>query len=82
MFINGIKKNLINYKDVYLKVPLNILKKRDPKKIYEKFRLKKIKNVAGLDLKYDVPNKPSIQITWNKKLTPQKITNKIIKKLF
>tara|TARA_B100000965_G_scaffold406631_1_gene446722 strand:- start:8951 stop:9487 length:537 start_codon:yes stop_codon:yes gene_type:complete len=76
------KKNLINYKDVYLKVPLYILKKRDPKKIYEKFRLKKIKNVAGLDLKYDVPKKPSLQIIWNKKLTPQKITNKIIKKLF
>lgn len=76
------KKNLKNYKDVYLKVPLYILKKRDPKKIYQNFRLKKIKNVAGLDLKYDAPQKPSLQINWNKKLTPQKISNKIIKKFF
>ena len=31
------KKNLINYNDVYLKVPIKELIRRDPKKIYEKF---------------------------------------------
>ncbi len=45
------KKNLINYNDVYLKVPIKELIRRDPKKIYEKFRKNKISNVQGLDLK-------------------------------
>ena len=76
------RRNLKNYKDVYLKVPFHVLKRRDPKKIYQNFKLKKIKNVAGLDLKYDVPQKPSLQINWKKRLTPKKISNKIIKKLF
>ena len=72
------KKNLINYNDVYLKVPIKELIRRDPKKIYEKFRKNKISNVQGLDLKYDEPNNPSLKIVWKKKLTPIRIANKIL----
>ena len=47
------KKCFDNYIDVYLKVPIKELIRRDPKKIYKKFFQKKIKNVAGLDLKFN-----------------------------
>ena len=69
------KKNFKNYFDVYLKVPLYELKKRDPKKLYRKYYLKKVSNVAGLDLNYNEPLKPKVKITWKKNLTANKITN-------
>lgn len=49
------KKNLKNYFEVYLKVPLAELYLRDHKKIYQRYKDGKLKNVAGLDLTVDEP---------------------------
>ena len=49
------RENLNNYFEIFLKVPLVELYKRDPKKIYESYRHGKITNVAGLDLTIDEP---------------------------
>lgn len=49
------RKNLPNYIEVYLKVPLDELRQRDPKNIYKNFDAGKIENVAGLDLSIDEP---------------------------
>ena len=49
------RKNLKNYKEVYIKVPLEVLKKRNQKQLY-----KDKKNVVGLDLKFDEPTSPHI----------------------
>ena len=49
------RKNLKNYFEVYLKVPLDELNLRDPKKIYQRYKDGKLKNVAGLDLTVDEP---------------------------
>ena len=40
---------------------------------------KKIKNLAGIDLKYDIPKKPKIYINWKKTIV-QKILQKDNKK--
>ena len=58
------------------------LKRRDPKKIYSKFEKKEISNVAGLDLKYDIPKTSSMKIRWKKSFSAQKIAKKIINKFF
>tara|TARA_B100000902_G_scaffold347654_1_gene355074 strand:+ start:4459 stop:4995 length:537 start_codon:yes stop_codon:yes gene_type:complete len=71
-------KKIKNNTDVFLDVPINELKKRDPKKLYKKYFAGKIKNMAGLDLKYDIPKKPSIFIKWNKSYTKNKIIKKIL----
>lgn len=76
------KKNLKNYFDVFLQVPIKELIKRDPKKIYYKYKKEQIKNVAGLDLKYDKPRKPSLKIIWKSGLSARKISARIIKKIF
>ena len=65
-------KKIKNNTDIFLDVPINELKKRDPKKLYKKFFAGQIKNMAGLDLKYDIPKKPSLFIKWNKSLTKKK----------
>lgn len=75
------KKAFKNYVDVYLQVPIKELIKRDPKKLYKKFFQKKIKNIAGLDLKFDEPKNCKIKVNWNKKISSISIKNKIIKYL-
>ena len=75
------KKAFKNYVDVYLQVPIKELMKRDPKKLYKKFFQKKIKNIAGLDLKFDEPKNCKIKVNWNKKISSISIKNKIIKYL-
>ena len=45
--------NLPRYFEVYIKVPLYELRKRDPKGIYKNFDTGKLINVAGLDIDID-----------------------------
>lgn len=47
--------NLPGYFEVYLKVPLDELRRRDPKGIYRRFDAGELTNVAGLDLPVDEP---------------------------
>ena len=74
---NKYKKIQNNY-DVFLDVPLKELKRRDPKNLYKKFRNKQISNIVGLDLKFDKPSNPSLNIKWNRNLTAIKISKIVI----
>ena len=56
------RANLSGYVEIYLKVPLEELARRDPKKIYERARSGELKNVAGLDLEVDFPAAPNLTI--------------------
>jgi adenylylsulfate kinase len=49
------RRNLPGYFEVYLKVPLAELRRRDPKQIYRRFDAGLLSNVAGLDLLVDEP---------------------------
>jgi adenylylsulfate kinase len=49
------RANLPGYFEVYLKVPLEELRRRDSKQIYRRFEAGELKNVAGLDLAIDEP---------------------------
>jgi adenylylsulfate kinase len=48
--------NLPGYFEVYLKVPVDELRSRDPKGIYRRFDAGELNNVAGLDLSIDEPD--------------------------
>tara|TARA_B100000035_G_scaffold310782_1_gene319197 strand:+ start:476 stop:1045 length:570 start_codon:yes stop_codon:yes gene_type:complete len=77
------RANLSNYIEVFLKVPLEELKRRDPKKIYQRYDIGKLKNVAGLDLLVDEPKKPDWLFDFNsdKKYTVEFMANEIVKNL-
>ena len=49
------RENIPGYFEVYLKVPLEELRRRDPKGIYRRFDAGELTNVAGLDLPIDEP---------------------------
>ena len=74
------KKIFSNYFEVYLKNDLENLKKKDKKNVY-----KKKKNVVGVDIKFPIPEKPSLtintQIEKNKKKNAKLIYELIKKKL-
>jgi adenylylsulfate kinase len=52
------RANLPKYFEVYLNVPLEELRRRDPKGIYSRFDSGELTDVAGLDLAVDEPVAP------------------------
>lgn len=76
------KKNIKNYKQVFLKVNLSTLLLRDKKKLYKNAIRRKIKNVVGIDIRFNKPIKGSIVINNNKNLdNVDPIVKEITKKL-
>ncbi len=72
------RENLLNYIEVYLKVPISELIKRDPKKIYKSFKEGKLKNIAGLDLEVDYPENPNILLEYNEEMSIKYCAKKIL----
>ena len=74
------RKNLYDYFEVYLKVPIKELRKRDPKGIYQSFDEGKINNVAGIDLNIDEPKNPDLLVEFNFDKPVIEIAKKILDK--
>ena len=60
------RANLPNYFEVYLKVPLDELRLRDFKKIYQRYDAGELNNVAGLDLRIDEPLESHVTLDFSK----------------
>jgi adenylylsulfate kinase len=58
------RTNVPGYFEVYIKVPLEELRRRDPKGIYRSFHEGKLSHVAGLDLPVDEPKAPDLVIEY------------------
>ena len=58
------RENITNYFEVYLKVPLDELRRRDPKSIYQRYENGELINVAGLDLTVDPPQTPHLTLNF------------------
>ena len=77
------RDNLSNYLEVFLKVPLEELRKRDPKNIYRRYDAGQLQHVAGLDLLVDEPKIPDYLFDFklNNKYTVEYMANKIVENL-
>ena len=73
--------NIDSYRDVFLDVPVEELFRRDPKGLYKKFKANEIRNIAGLDLKIDMPQNPWLHVRWPDGGGPEEIASSIIHKL-
>lgn len=73
--------NLPNYFEIYLNVPMQELKKRDPKNIYKRFASGYINNVAGLDLQVDQPSEAHMIVRFKEDQTKEQIVDSILQKL-
>jgi len=56
------RQNLSSYYEVFIDAPLSQVMERDVKGIYSKYKNGEIKNVAGLDLEFPIPQKPDLVI--------------------
>jgi len=72
------RTNFDQFIEVFVKCPLEICEKRDCNKIYERFRKGEIKNVNGLDIPYEEPGNPEIEVSTNKE-TVEESVQKILK---
>ncbi len=74
--LNRIQLN--NYFEVFLKTPIEELKRRDSKGIYSKYDNLGIGNVAGIDLKVDEPKDPHLIVEFPSELTIEELSDKVI----
>jgi len=75
------RRHLPGYFEVYLKVPVEELKRRDPKGIYRKHQAGELRHVAGLDLAIDEPTAPDYTVEFSKNLGSEETTINILKLL-
>ena len=75
---NWNRKNIQNYLEIFIKSPLNTVKKLSKKKIYKK---KYIQNVVGLDIKPEFPQSPHIIVENNFNKPIKVLTKHLIKKI-
>lgn len=71
------RQNLPGYFEVYLKVPVDELRRRDPKGIYRRFDAGELQDVAGLDLPIDEPEAAD----WVVEFEPGQAVNTVVEKL-
>ena len=71
------KRSLNNYFEIYIESDIQKIKKKNKKKIYQKFK----SNVVGLDITPEFPKKPDIKIRNNLKVNINQLNQKLIKRL-
>ncbi len=72
------RSNQPGYFEVYLKVDIDELRRRDPKNIYSRYDSGQIKDVAGLDLDFDEPLNPELLIEYEDGTTPEIELNRLL----
>lgn len=72
------RENIPGYFEVFLNVPLEELRRRDPKGLYKRYDDGEIKNIAGLDVPVDFPKDPHLQIDYHPDFTAELITKKVL----
>ena len=77
---NENRKMIGRFCEVYCKCPIDVLKTRDPKGLYEKALRGEIKGFTGVDDPYEPPEKPEVLIESDKETVDQSVA-KIIRTL-
>lgn len=73
--------NLPGYFEAYLKVPLDELRRRDPKGIYRRYDSGQLFHVAGLDLPIEEPESPDWMAEFKSGQTIQVLADNLMKNL-
>lgn len=74
------RAHLPDYFEIYLKVPLDELRNRDPKGIYRRYDEGLLSNVAGLDLVVDEPEAPDWLLDFDSGLAIEDVLDKLTEK--
>lgn len=75
------RANLPGYFEVYLKVPVEELRRRDPKGIYRRFDAGELTHVAGLDLPIDEPEAADWTVEFDPERSVTMLTEDLLNRL-
>jgi len=75
------RANLPGYFEVYLKVPIEELRRRDPKGIYRRFDTGDLLNVAGLDLPVDEPEQADFEVKFEASQSVTELSHGLIQRI-
>ena len=75
------RANLPGYFEVYLKVPIEELRRRDPKGIYRRFDAGDLLNVAGLDLPVDEPEQADFEVKFEASQSVTELSHGLIQRI-
>jgi adenylylsulfate kinase len=72
------RAHLPGYFEIYLKVPVQELRRRDPKGIYRRFDAGELHNVAGLDLVIDEPLAADCLVEFDRDRSSQSLADDLV----
>ena len=75
------RENFEEYFEVYLDVPLDLVKKRDPKGLYSRAERGEAKNVVGIDLIWYPPQHPNMVIHAQDLESPESLAFKVARNI-
>lgn len=75
------RRNIENYSEIYIEVPLPVLEKRNQKNLYQDVKDGKRGNVVGMDLELQLPGNPDIRLVNDGTKTPEEMCRILIGKL-
>ena len=75
------REHIPHYMEIYLRVPIDELKKRDSKQIYSRAERGELSHVVGLDVPCEEPKHPDIIIDNYKDMTPHGAVERILLKI-
>lgn len=75
------RENIKSYQEIYIKVPMEILRKRNQKGLYSGAETGNVEDVVGINLELELPKEPDLEIENDGLQTPDEIVGKIQKYL-
>ena len=69
------------YFEVYLKAPLDLVQRRDPKDLYRKVTLGEMDNVVGIDIPWHAPENPHLQIDAEQEVDPDALALDVARRI-
>lgn len=75
------RANLPGYFEIYLKVPVDELRRRDPKGIYRRFDAGEIADVSGLDIPIDEPHEADWIYEYRPKMSIKELADELMNKI-
>ncbi len=78
---NKARLQIKRFFEVYVKCPIEVCSRRDPKGLYREAKSGKITSLPGIQTGYEPPKNPDVTI-FSDKETPKQAAKKIVKELF
>ncbi len=75
------RTNIVNYSEIYIEVPLEVLEKRNQKNLYGKMAEGTVKNVVGMDLKLQLPQNSDVHIVNDGRKSPEEMFMRVLEQL-